>query len=106
MPNRVAVSVRNCATTRQTFAATSWSSLMAIEAKQRATATMNEAVAIVFSRYLFLEFIGSLFCRCFLCCSFLGRLLGFCLGFADWSLLSFFYLCIGDENGNLFAWMM
>ncbi len=43
------MSVRNCATTRHTFAAMSWSDDIAIETKAKATAVTNDAVAMVFS---------------------------------------------------------
>ncbi len=49
MPNKVAVSVKNCATTKRTLDAISWSSDIARETKVRTTATANEAVAMVFS---------------------------------------------------------
>lgn len=53
MPSKVAVNVKNCATARQTFAAMSLSLLMVMEVKHNATATMNDAVAMVFSNMRF-----------------------------------------------------
>lgn len=52
MPNKVAVNVRNCAMARQVLAAMSCSEEMAIEVKARATATVNDAVAMDFSNTL------------------------------------------------------
>lgn len=52
MPRRVAVSVRNCATTKRTFDAISWSSLMLSDTNVKTTATTNDAVAMVFSSSL------------------------------------------------------
>lgn len=56
MPRRVAVRVKNWATTRQTFAATSWSSLRSMDVKDIATATAKEVVAMVFSSARFIVF--------------------------------------------------
>lgn len=49
MPNKVAVNVRNCAITKRTFDAISWSSEIASETNVRTTATAKDAVAMVFS---------------------------------------------------------
>ena len=51
MPNKVAVNVKNCATTKRTLDAISWSDEMARETKESTTATMNEATAMLFSMY-------------------------------------------------------
>lgn len=45
MPSIVAHSVRNCAITKSTFAAMSWSTLMNIDVNASIVATMNEAIA-------------------------------------------------------------
>lgn len=55
MPSSVAVSVRNCAIAKQTFAAMSLSLLMSIDVNASATATANDTAAIDFSRILFIE---------------------------------------------------
>jgi hypothetical protein len=46
----VAVNVRNCATTSMLLAATSNEGAMRREVKAKATAAMNDAAAIAFSR--------------------------------------------------------
>lgn len=59
MPRSVAVSVKNCATTRHTLAAISWSADIAIETKAKATAVPKDAVAMVFSSSLRVAWIIS-----------------------------------------------
>lgn len=54
MPRRVAVSVRNCAIAKQTFAAMSLSLLRNRDVNANVTATTNDNVAIVFSNLLFM----------------------------------------------------